>query len=235
MWDRVYVKSQGKASFKRNYLNSVLVALIYSLFIMASGSLSRGKTGSINKETLNDPDFIRIFLIVLAVVGVLILVASIFKIFVFNPLEVGCTRFFLVNQYENANIGEVGFSYKNNYMNAVVGIFLRDLLTALGYCLLIIPGIILGYSYRLVPYILADDPQIKGADALRMSRNMMKGHKFAAFIYDLSFIGWYLLGIITCGIAIAFYVRPYKLNADASLYLAIKAYNGSAQEQTTYY
>ena len=116
-------------------------------------------------------------------------------------------------------------------MNAVSGIFLRDLFTFLGFILFIIPGLILGYSYRLVPYILADDPQIKGSDALRMSRSMMQGHKLSAFIYDLSFIGWYLLGIITCGIAIAFYVRPYKLNADAALYLAIKSQNGYEQKQ----
>ena len=229
MWDRAYVKAQGKASFKRNYLNSVLVALIYSLFFIASGSSVRGK--KIDRETLNNPDFIKILMIILAVVGVLIIIGTIIKIFVFNPLEVGCNRFFLVNQYDNATIGEVGYSYKNNYMNAVSGIFLRDLFTFLGFILFIIPGLILGYSYRLVPYILADDPQIKGSDALRISRNMMQGHKLSAFIYDLSFIGWYLLGIITCGIAIAFYVRPYKLNADAALYLAIKSQNGYEQKQ----
>ncbi|ETP72071.1 putative integral membrane protein [Lachnospiraceae bacterium JC7] len=226
MWDRAYVKSQGKANFKKNYWNSVLVAFIYSLFFVASGSTVRSRSGSISKETLNDPDFMKILMIILAIVGVLIVFGTILKIFVFNPLEVGCNRFFLVNQLENATIGEVGFSYKNNYMNAVSGIFLRDLITVLGYMLLVVPGIILSYSYRLVPYILADDPQIKGADALRLSRKMMNGHKLDAFVFDLSFIGWYLLGIITCGIAVAFYVRPYKMNADAALYLAIKNSNG---------
>ncbi len=226
MWDRASVKAQGKANFKRNYWNSVLVALIYSIFFLASGSTARGRSGNISREVLNDPDFMKILMIILAIVGVLIAFGSIIKIFVINPLEVGCNRFFLVNQYENATIGEVGFSYKNNYLNAVSGIFLRDLFTLLGFILFVIPGIILGYSYRLVPYILADDPNIKGIDALRQSRQMMSGHKFEAFIYDLSFIGWYLLGLITCGIAVAFYVRPYKLNADASLYIAIKRANG---------
>lgn len=226
MWNRANVKAQGKASLKRNYLNSILVSLIYSLFFVASGSTARGRAVSISKEQLNNPDFMKIFMIVLAVAGVLIAFGSIIKIFVFNPLEVGCNRFFLVNQFESATIGEVGFSYKNNYIDAVAGIFLRDLITVLGFFLFIIPGVILGYSYRLVPYILADDPHVKGPDALRISRKMMKGHKFDAFIFDLSFLGWYLLGLLTCGIAIAFYVRPYKLNADASLYLAIKNSNG---------
>jgi uncharacterized membrane protein len=78
----------------------------------------------------------------------------------------------------------------------------------------------------MVPYILAENPTVKGVDALRISREMMKGNKWSAFVYDLSFIGWYLLGCITCGIALAFYVYPYKLNADAQLYLAIKKQSG---------
>lgn len=220
------VKSQGKASFKRNYLNSLLVSIIYSAFFIASGSSARGKSGDISEKIKNDPDFFKILLIILAILGVIILFASIFKIFVFNPLEVGCNRFFIVNQYENANIGELGYSYKNNYMNAVVGIFLRDLFIVLGYCLLIVPGVILSYSFRMVPYILAEDPTVKGMDALKISRNMMSGNKMSAFIYDLSFIGWYFLGFITCGIVLGFYVRPYKLNADAQLYLTIKNQNG---------
>ena len=42
------------------------------------------------------------------------------------------------------------------------------------------------------------------------------------FIYDLSFIGWYILGAFTCGIAGVFYVYPYKAIADAGLYLSLK-------------
>lgn len=226
MWDGAMVKAQGKANFKRNYLNSLLVSIIYSAFFLASGSSARGKTGNISQQIRDDPDFLKLVLIILAVLSVIIAISTIVKIFVFNPLEVGCTRFFIVNQNEYANIGELGYSYKNNYMNAVVGIFLRDLFIVLGFCLLIVPGIILSYSYRLVPYILAEDPTVKGMDALRISRNMMRGNKMSAFIYDLSFIGWYILGCFTCGIVLGFYVRPYKLNADAQLYLTIKNQNG---------
>ena len=220
------VKAEGKANFKKNYLNSLLVSVIYSAFFLASGSSFRGKTGDISRQIQDDPDFMKIVFAILSVLAVILAISSIVKIFVFNPLEVGCARFFVVNQYEYGNIGELGYSYKNNYMNAVVGIFLRDLFTILGYCLLIIPGIILSYSYRMVPYILAEDPTVKGMDALRISGDMMRGNKMSAFLYDLSFIGWYILGFITCGIVLGFYVRPYKLNADARLYLEIKRLNG---------
>ena len=55
---------------------------------------------------------------------------------------------------------------------------------------------------------------------------MMKGHKWNTFVYDLSFIGWFLLSVITVGIVGLFYVNPYKQNADAALYESIKAANG---------
>jgi uncharacterized membrane protein len=78
----------------------------------------------------------------------------------------------------------------------------------------------------MVPYIIKDNPELSATQVITRSREMMNGHKWNAFVYDLSFIGWYLLGCITCGIALAFYVYPYKLNADAQLYLAIKKQSG---------
>ena len=57
---------------------------------------------------------------------------------------------------------------------------------------------------------------------IKRSMEMMKGNKWKAFVFDLSFLGWELLGLLTCGILDFFYVRPYKLNADAALYQAIR-------------
>ena len=88
--------------------------------------------------------------------------------------------------------------------------------------LFVIPGIIKSYSYRMIPYILAEDPSADMASAFNASIEMMNGHKMEVFIYDLSFIGWYILGVFTCGIAGVFYVYPYKAIADAGLYLSLK-------------
>ena len=60
----------------------------------------------------------------------------------------------------------------------------------------------------------------------KKSRAMMQGHKWAAFVYELSFIGWAILAGLTLGILGVFYVNPYKQNADAALYESIKAANG---------
>ena len=51
---------------------------------------------------------------------------------------------------------------------------------------------------------------------------MMKGHKWKTFVYDLSFLGWLLLSILTLGLLTIFYVSPYKASSDAELYKAIR-------------
>ncbi len=224
MWNRSEVKAKGKTNFKKNYWKSVLVAIIYSLFFVATGSATSNNSEDLSEALANNPDAGSIIAAVLAILGVLIAIAIVIDIFVLNPLEVGCNSFFLVNQDSDAGLGELGCAYKNNYGKVVVGILLRNLLITLGFIVLI-PGLILMYSYRMVPYILAEDTQISGTDALKKSRAMMKGQKWKAFVFDLSYIGWYILSGLTCGILAIFYVNPYKFNADAALYQAIKGNN----------
>jgi uncharacterized membrane protein len=223
MWNRADIKIRGMFAFKNNYWNSVLVAFIYSIFFLASSSTYRSKQEQIKERFENDPEAARLLVTILAVLGAVIAIVIVVKILVINPLEVGCCRFFLLNQEGRPQAGVIGYGYSQNYMNNVLGIFLKDLFIGLGYLAFVIPGVILSYSFRLVPYILAENPDISGPDALRKSREMMQGQKMNCFIYDWSFILWNILVIFTCGIAGLFYVRPYKMNADAVLYQAIKA------------
>ena len=100
--------------------------------------------------------------------------------------------------------------------------FLRELFLCLWSMLRIVPGVIKRYSYRMVPYILADDPIIGAGDAITLSRKMMNGHKWNTFVLDLSFIGWDLLSILTMGLLGVFYVNPYQFSTDAELYQVLK-------------
>ena len=90
--------------------------------------------------------------------------------------------------------------------------------------LFVIPGIILGYGYSMAPYILAENPDISGTDALRMSRQMMKGHKWDLFWLELTFIGWEILAAFTRGIG-NLVLTPYKGVSKASFYRDVKAQN----------
>ena len=78
------------------------------------------------------------------------------------------------------------------------------------------------YEYSMIPYILADNPDVDRKAAFSISKEMMKGNKWRAFILDLSFIFWDFLGAMTGGIVAIFYVGPYRELTKASLYKAIR-------------
>ena len=145
-------------------------------------------------------------------------VAMVISIFLLNPLVLGCQRFFSENSRYPAELGEVGFGFEHGYSRVVKTMFLTDLFLILWTCLFFIPGIIKSYSYRMVPYILAQEPELSGREVIDRSRQMMNGHKWKAFVLDLSFILWYLLAVITLGLAGIFYVNPYVDATNAELY-----------------
>ena len=74
----------------------------------------------------------------------------------------------------------------------------------------------------MVPYLLADNPEMNKAEIFKTSKAMMKGNKWRAFVLDLSFILWNFLSCITFGLVEIFWVEPYKLLTSAALYDALK-------------
>ena len=181
---------------------------------------------SVLDELQSDPEtqamVIGAIIVVVIVVLVVAVFASALRIFVFGPLEVGCQSFFLRNAQAPAELGELGRGFRS-YWPTVGAMFLRDLFLLLWSLLLIVPGIVKSYSYRLTPYILADNPGMKGTDAITLSRRMMDGQKWNAFVLDLSFIGWDLLSALTAGLLGIFYVNPYRDCTNAELYHTLKA------------
>ena len=116
---------------------------------------------------------------------------------------------------------------KGRYGNVVKTMFLKSLYQGLWSLLFIIPGIVKGYEYRMIPYILAENPEVEPSEAFELSKQMMSGEKWNAFVLDLSFLGWIILSIFTCGILALFYVNPYIYMTDAELYETLKRRVGS--------
>ena len=100
--------------------------------------------------------------------------------------------------------------------------FCRDIFIFLWTLLLIVPGIVKSYEYRMVPYVLAENPDLSREEAFALSKRMMDGDKMNAFILDLSFIGWAILTILTFGLVGIFYYQPYLALTDAALYQTLK-------------
>ncbi|MBQ4300029.1 MAG: DUF975 family protein, partial [Lachnospiraceae bacterium] len=128
--------------------------------------------------------FIITIVIIASVIGILL------TAFIFNPLVVGGNKFFYNNIKKNEDLGVVSFAFDHGYRNVTYTMFMRDLFTFLWTLLFIIPGIIKTYEYRMIPYLLAENPDMSCEDAFKISRRMMDGNKWDAFVFDLSFIGW---------------------------------------------
>ena len=70
----------------------------------------------------------------------------------------------------------------------------------------------------MIPYILADHPDMPREQVFDLSRQMMNGHKWKTFVLDLSFLGWDLLSILTFGIVGLFWTNPYYFQTKAEFY-----------------
>lgn len=163
---------------------------------------------------------------IMAIVTIIVLAIVAFALaldaFIFNPLELGCQRYFFKNLDEDAKFSNVVFAFDHSYKNIAKTMFLRDLYIVLWSLLFVIPGIIKSYEYRMIPYILADNPEMPTEEVFAESKRLMSGNKWKAFVLDFSFIGWQLLSILTCGILSIFYVDPYQYSTNAALYEALK-------------
>ena len=96
-----------------------------------------------------------------------------------------------------------------------------DLKTLLWLFLFIVPGLIKAYEYSMIPYLLAENPNITTDEAFSLSKQMTTGQKMDLFVLDLSFLGWIILGLICCGIGILF-VLPCPQATKAEVYLTLR-------------
>ena len=204
---------RGNMAFKKNYVSAVVVALLMGIFGTVSGESSArrvSENSDIYSGNLFNVGMITGLLAGIATVVILIVLVA--KVFVGNLLKMGGYRFFILNQTAQPGIGTLLDGFRSgHYVNIVLTMFLRDLFTTLWSLLLVVPGIVKHYEYLMVPYIIAENPAMDYKEAFQISKQMMDGEKMEAFIMDLSFLGWYLLSAVTCGLLAIFYViRMYR-------------------------
>ncbi|MDP8267405.1 MAG: DUF975 family protein [Candidatus Tenebribacter davisii] len=119
------------------------------------------------------------------------------------------------------------FSGKNfGLFGKTLGLYLlMSLYIFLWSLLLIIPGIIAAYSYRMAFYLLIDNPDIGVTEALRQSKKMMYSYKFRLFCLDLSFIGWVLICFLTFCIGFI-WLAPYMITSQTIFYEELRREHG---------
>ena len=139
------------------------------------------------------------FMPMMAFLGTLLTVLLIYAlvcVIIGGAITLGYARFNLnLVDGNQARAGDV-FSNIGRVGAGICMWFWRGLYITLWSLLLVIPGIVATYSYAMVPYIMAEHPELRARDAIRESKNMMKGNRWRLFCLELSFIGWSLLAVL---------------------------------------
>ncbi len=235
MWTRKLLKDNAKQSLKNYYWMALAVCTVSSM-LGGSGESGGGSSGLSSDtteelgqllESENAAETITILLGVGAVFFFALLFALAFGFalyaFLGGPVEAGKCRFFI-----KAREGDVAFGHMfdhftgGRYMATVKTMFFRYLYTYLWSLLFVIPGIIKGLEYYLIPYLVAENPHLSKERAFEISRRTMDGEKWNLFVLQISFIGWELLGLLLCCVGIVFVV-PYEQATFTEFYACMRA------------
>ncbi len=149
-----------------------------------------------------------------SVIAVLIGIA---RIIIGSFVEVGYARFNMDLVDGEEGRLETLFRYVRQWGTMLAAALLQAVYIIGWMLLLIIPGFIAMYRYRLTSYILAENPEMDANDAITRSKELMKGNKWRLFCLDFSFIGWEILSMLTLGIG-NLWLTPYRNTAWAAFY-----------------
>lgn len=161
-------------------------------------------------------------MVVVQVIGVVLgfipCAGPIVNLLIAGPLQLGVVIFFLAiaRQQPNPEFG-LAFSGFQRFGTALLALILVTLFTLLWMLLLIIPGIIASFRYALTFYVLADNPEMGALEAINRSKALMNGNKWKLFCLGWRFIGWVLIGVLTCGIGLL-WVMPYMQTSVSRFY-----------------
>lgn len=168
------------------------------------------------QQLQNVPTFVWV---ILAAVTSILAIWGIATFILGGPVRAGYCNFNIRLMNGEGQFADL-FSRFNIFLKAFLAKLLVGIITAIGYVLLIVPGILATYGLQMTFYILAEHPEMDPFDAIKASWNMMKGYKWKLFCLQFSFIGWSFLCIFTLGIG-ALFLTPYIEAATAAFYKSI--------------
>ena len=216
-------RARARAALRGNWPTAALVTFLAALISAAGGGPSiEIKLNSDRPLQVTVPEEVsRFFLEVLGVALPVVLMISmgllLIRLVMGGVMELGKARYHLnLMDGAEAQVADL-FTGFPKFLQALVMSLTRDFLVFLGLCLLIVPGVLLLYGFAMAPYILTEEPDCTGWEALQRSYDLMRGHRLELFWLELTFIGWHILAAFTFGIGQLF-LTPYVESARASFY-----------------
>lgn len=147
-------------------------------------------------------------------------VGNIAQLVIGGPLLLGmCGISLMVLDNIEFDVGNLFDGFKR-FSDALALYIVNDVFIFLWSLLFLIPGIVKKYAYSMSYYIMLENPKMKQSEARLASIQLMEGNKGRLFCLHMSFIGWIMLCILTCGI-LSFWVVPYIKTATAVFYREI--------------
>lgn len=216
MHDNQYYKNAALSRLQGNWSPALVATIIYLLISILVAGYNTVENGAAGASFPIATSFL------LSGAGTFL------GIFLVIPLAVGyanATRL----MYETGNTSVCGNMWSfaiNNYFHKVLGMLFMSIKVVFWTCLLIVPGLIKSFAYAMTPYILDEHPDISAWKASSISSEMMRGHKFDLFYLYLSFIGWGILSMLTCGIGFIWLI-PYMQLSVAAFYNDLKGGDGN--------
>ena len=145
------------------------------------------------------------------------LIMAIVHFFIQSAAIVGKCRYAMECRYsDKVSINRMFAPFHRHYVLRLMWVmFCYNVVMALWW-LTIVGGVYKYYQYRMVPFLLAENPMLKWRDARNMSREMTRGYKWKMFLTDLSCIHvWIIKTIPVAGLLVAL---PFQMELDAEMY-----------------
>lgn len=198
------VKKQALGALKGKWGLAVLATFVFFLINMVVPSIIQIPFGGFNAEESS------LSANVVSIIVSLILIPFSFAFYWF---------FLSIERLDKPEISDLFTVYADvkNSLKLIGVTILVSIFVFLWSLLLLIPGIIKGLAYSQYYFVLRDHPEYSITEAITESRKLMDGYKWKYFLLNLSFIGWGILAIITCGIGFLWLI-PYITTSLAAFY-----------------
>ncbi len=135
-------------------------------------------------------------------------------------LQIGLMRYFLkVARDGRANLSDL-FSGGPYYVDVLVASILYLLITAVGFLLCVVPGIIFSLMFSQY-YLLILDRNLVATHSLSESMRLMRGNKLTLFLIDvIVWVGGMAVIVLTCGLGLLAFI-PFTLLVRPVVYLIL--------------
>lgn len=213
--EKTNIQKEIEYDFQNKYFEGILAIFVNE--ITSSGSIIFGFLNGVNKLVFGEKVEVAVLIFIGNAIWVLV------SILFINVLIVGKCRYFLEQRrYRNTKIDKLLFPYKMKKMLHLAYILFLKYLYQFLWNFTIIGGIIKYYEYRMIPYLLSENPRISKNEVFRLSKELVNGKKFELFKLDVSLLGWNLLSVITFKLSSIFFSDVYVEAIYAEIYMELR-------------